>query len=431
MALAGVLGSFADGAERVLQKMAGLRLSESTVERTTEAAGQRVRQQLDEGKSLGPTRDWQWQRDARGQRCAYVSLDATGVRQQGPGGHHAEGRMAYVGMVYNPRSEHDPKRPPPRQVRYLSGFFELDDLGRQLHREALEVGWADGRSTHRAVATAASGLEQFFKRFFPKAVCILDFFHAKEYLVELGQALYGEDESARQTWLDDVCHRLKHEGGPTVRRRLEELDLGTASAAVREVHRKTVQYFRNHEHRMDYPTYVRNGWQIGSGPVESACKTVVGNRLKGGGMRWGEDGLGRRLPPPRPLPQRARLLGLLLESSPQLTPPTNLTLTRCGGRVDRSLDTPRPRGRDSGRQLSAASQSESQEGRWRPQDADNVTAAICPCGHRPGIDGPATGLILEPRWPPFRRPPWPPFCCSSPIVPFFGSALTVCSSGRV
>ena len=75
-----------------------------------------------------------------------------------------------------------------------------------------------------------------------------------------------------------------------VRRRLEKLDLTTASAAVREVHRKTVQYFRNHEHRMDYPTYVRNGWQIGSGPVESACKTVVGNRLKGGGMRWGEDG---------------------------------------------------------------------------------------------------------------------------------------------
>ncbi|MCL4190723.1 MAG: hypothetical protein KJZ87_03170 [Thermoguttaceae bacterium] len=29
----------------------------------------------------------------------------------------------------------------------------------------------------------------------------------------------------------------------------------------------------------DYPTCVTNGWQIGSGPVESVCKTVVGNRL--------------------------------------------------------------------------------------------------------------------------------------------------------
>jgi hypothetical protein len=288
-ALAGVLGSFADGAERVLWKMAGLRLSESTVERTAEAAGQRVRRQLSAGQSLGPTSDWAWQRDAFGRRCAYVSLDATGVRQQGVGAKHADGRMAYVGMIYNPRSAHDSRRPAARQVRYLSGFFELDALGRQLHREALEVGWATA-DQQIALSDGGSGLEQFFKRFFPRAVCILDFYHAQEYLVELGQALYSEDESARQTWLDDVCHRLKHEGGPTVRRRLEELDLGAASTAVREVHRQAVQYFRNHEHRMDYPTYVRNGWQIGSGPVESACKTVVGNRLKGGGMRWGEDG---------------------------------------------------------------------------------------------------------------------------------------------
>lgn len=288
VSLAGVLGSFADGAERVLQKLSGLRLSESTVERTTEAAGRRAQEQLDEGKSLGPQRDWTWQRDATGRRCAYVSLDATGVRQQGPGGRRADGRMAYVGMVYNPRSEHDPRRPPPRQVRYLSGFFDLDALGWQLHREALEVGWSEAEQ-HIALSDGGAGLESFFKRFFPKAVCILDFYHAKEHLVELAQALH-DDEPTRQTWLDDACHRLKREGGPAVRQWLEELDLSNASPAVREVHRQQVQYFRNHQHRMDYPTYVRNGWQIGSGPVESACKTVVGNRLKGGGMRWGETG---------------------------------------------------------------------------------------------------------------------------------------------
>ena len=134
------------------------------------------------------------------------------------------------------------------------------------------------------------GLEDFFRTFFPKAECILDFWHAKEYLVELAKAIYPGDEAARQSWTDEACHQLKHEGGPAVRARLEALDVSTASAETRETHRCTVQYFRNHEHRMDYPRYVRNGWQIGSGPVESACKTVVGNRLKGGGMRWGKDG---------------------------------------------------------------------------------------------------------------------------------------------
>jgi hypothetical protein len=49
-------------------------------------------------------------------------------------------------------------------------------------------------------------------------------------------------------------------------------------------------YFGNQVHRMDYPTYEANGWFIGSGAVESACKTVVGQRLKGSGMRWRQAG---------------------------------------------------------------------------------------------------------------------------------------------
>ena len=58
------------------------------------------------------------------------------------------------GHCIQSESEHDPKRPPPRQIRYLSGFFELDDLGRQLHREALEVGWANA---DRQIARATEG----------------------------------------------------------------------------------------------------------------------------------------------------------------------------------------------------------------------------------------------------------------------------------
>jgi hypothetical protein len=47
---------------------------------------------------------------------------------------------------------------------------------------------------------------------------------------------------------------------------------------------------RNNVHRMDYPYYRSRGWLIGSGHIEAACKTVVGQRLKGSGMRWGEAG---------------------------------------------------------------------------------------------------------------------------------------------
>ena len=55
---------------------------------------------------------------------------------------------------------------------------------------------------------------------------------------------------------------------------------------MKEVHRQETQYLRNNVHRTDYPDLR----QIGSGPVEAACKTAVGQRLKGSGMHWGADG---------------------------------------------------------------------------------------------------------------------------------------------
>ena len=289
VALAGGLASFQEAAERILGTMAGLKLSESTVQRTAEAAGQRARAQLAEGRACGQRQSWQWQRDARGRRCAYVSVDATGVRRQGPDGRRVEGRMAYVGLVYNAQSKHDSQRLMAGQVRYLAGFYDLTTLGRRLHEQALQVGWAEAEQ-QIAICDGGSGLEELFRTYFPKAECILDFWHAKEHLVELGQALYPNDEPQRRQWTDQACHRLKHEGGRVVRQWLESMELGEASAEAKEEHRRQVQYFRNHEHKMDYPRYLRNGWQIGSGPVESACKTVVGNRLKGGGMRWGDAG---------------------------------------------------------------------------------------------------------------------------------------------
>lgn len=286
---AGLLTSFAEASEETLRTMSGLRVSESTVERTTETTGERVAAQLAAGQTQGPKEAWEWQRDAQGRTVAYVGCDHTGIRQQGPGGRRAEGKMAAVAMVYNPRSEHDDRRPKPRQVRYLAGFLDLRELGRRLRREAEAVGIMQAEVIV-ALSDCGQGMEELLRTYFPRAVVIADFWHAKEYLVELSLALHPQDQAARQAWQDEWCHRLKHEGGQAALACLEALPRDDWSAAALEAHRKAATYFRNHHHKMDYPTYVANGWQIGSGPVESACKTVVGNRLKGGGMRWGSPG---------------------------------------------------------------------------------------------------------------------------------------------
>jgi hypothetical protein len=290
--IAGVQTSFAQAAEVTLEKMCGLRLSESTVERTTESTGERLAELLQAGETFGDEQPWPWQHDAAGHTCAYVSVDATGIRQQGENGAKAEGRMAYVGMIYNPRGASWTLQrrvaSDPHQVRYLAGLNELDALGLQLRRQAAQVGWDDAEQ-QIALSDGGSGLEEFFRQNFPLAVCILDFWHAKEYLVEFAKALFGEASEEGAVWLNERCHQLKHEGGAKVLATLEALNVSDRSK-VGEAYHCVTTYFRNHQHKMDYPRYVAAGWQIGSGPVESACGTVINDRLCGGGMRWGPPG---------------------------------------------------------------------------------------------------------------------------------------------
>ncbi len=287
--LAGTLTSFGEAAEKTLIKMAALRVAESTVERTTEDAGQRLCHLRRSKVTFGAKRVWNWQCDAQGRSCAYVSLDATGVRQQGERGAQADGRMAYTAMIYNANSEHDQRRLVPHQVRYLAGFYELDELGLQLRRQAAQVGW-DEAQQQIALTDGGNGLEPFMRRNFPRAECILDFYHASEHVANLARTLHPADEQAFEQQAHAWNHQLKHDGGAALLATWEQLDTNGRSAEVREVHRQEMQYLRNNLHRTNYPMYLANGWQIGSGPIEAACKTVVGQRLKGSGMRWGEDG---------------------------------------------------------------------------------------------------------------------------------------------
>jgi hypothetical protein len=102
-ALAGIQESFGKAAERTLHKLAGLGLSESTVQRVTESAGAKVAQMLAAGKVFGPACPWSWHKDTRGKTCAYVSVDWTGILMQGAHAAKTEGRMVAVGMVFNPQ----------------------------------------------------------------------------------------------------------------------------------------------------------------------------------------------------------------------------------------------------------------------------------------------------------------------------------------
>jgi hypothetical protein len=280
--LAGTLLPFADAAEDVLKRFSGVRVSASTVLRCTEGAGERLRAQQKEGRMVKPTQaepQWTAPRDA-GQPAAYVGLDAFSVPMQGVAASKAEHRMLYTALLYTPRKEH---------TRYLVDF-ELDALAEQVRSQARALG-VEQVSDLIAVTDGGNGLEEALQRHLAEDLkTILDWYHAAEHICDFAKVWHASDEATRFQWQHHAKSILYEQGGEALLTNLQAIELppGT-SAEVHEELRKLIGYFENNRHRTDYPTYRHNGWDIGSGPTEAGCK-IIGERLKGSGMRWVEDG---------------------------------------------------------------------------------------------------------------------------------------------
>lgn len=282
--LAGTLLPFVDAADDLLKRFAGVRLSASTVLRCTEAAGERLRAQQKEGRMVQPTQGepgWKAPRDGE-QPAAYVGLDAFSVPMQGPGASKEEHRMLYTALLYTPDKEH---------TRYLVDF-DLDPLAEQVRSQAKALGIAQV-SDLIAVTDGGNGLEEALERHLAdNLTTILDWYHAAEHICDFAKVLHAQDETARQAWANDAKGILYERGGEALLTHLRAVVLPPRTGAeVQEELRKVIGYFENNRHRTDYPTYRQRGWDIGSGPTEAGCK-IIGERLKGSGMRWVEDGAG-------------------------------------------------------------------------------------------------------------------------------------------
>lgn len=115
---------------------------------------------------------------------------------------------------------------------------------------------------------------------------ILDFFHVTEYLAEVSVVMRS-DESQRREWLDGACHDLKNKnkGAQLILRELKE-HRDKLSTTPPEILNKTITYLENNQHRTHYAKYQKQGYPIGSGVTEAACKVVAKQRLSNSGMRW-------------------------------------------------------------------------------------------------------------------------------------------------
>lgn len=167
-------------------------------------------------------------------------------------------------------------------------FFER--LDRELDRakaacpKARYVGLADGAKDNWTYLDTVTEVQ------------VVDFYHVTQYLWGAAEALFAGTATAAEMrpWIDDWCHRLKHEVGAAG---ALIADLETRGAIMGEKRppeavAKALTYLRNQAQgdRLNYAELAERGIPIGSGVTEAACKVLVKQRLCGSGMRWKEAG---------------------------------------------------------------------------------------------------------------------------------------------
>jgi len=212
----------------------------------------------------------------------YVSAD--GINHLLPDG---QGKEIKVAAVYE--TEERQNQDGETEIHAINIEYVVHMDAEELARAAYLIARKRGVEQAEQIIVLGDGANWIWNRIafiFPrqKTTEILDFYHASEYIWDAGKITFGPATPKTQAWAEEHCHNLKHAGPTLVLAALQ--DLTSPEKTPPEKVSQAITYFENQSTRMDYPTYVEQRLQIGSGSAESAVNRVVGMRINQTGMRW-------------------------------------------------------------------------------------------------------------------------------------------------
>jgi len=267
-------------------------LSDQSLDKATQAYGQEVAQREREWQAEAHDQEalLRRQREKRPPLRLYGAIDGTTVhtRKETNEEEADPWRELKLGAWFSTASQ--PPRTPDEEwtiqakdIQYYADICEPEQFG--------ELLWATGvqHNAHLAheliiLGDGAKWIWRLVDEHFPHAVQIVDWFHACEYIPPVAKAVF-QDEKQRQDWIDQVRTDLWAGRVDLVIKACSEL-VNPHLAKDKDPAQKAVTYFTNNRQRMDYSTYRDNGYQIGSGTIESAAKQIGLLRMKVPGARW-------------------------------------------------------------------------------------------------------------------------------------------------
>ena len=278
-------------AEMHMRETGGIEVSARQIQRLVQPVGEAA-QKWQEREAQVP------EPGSKAAPVMYISGDASGVTMrkeelEGRPGKGADGRaktrMANLGCVFT-QHKRDEKGHPIRDhdsTTYVSTFGCIAAFGPMLRQEAIRRGLALAMQIVLLI-DGASALAKMGLDCFRNAIQIVDFYHALEHAGQVLVAWLGSKEHPDykrrlHRWAKEL---LKDHVEKLIAQARQECAGTTRAEAVEE----ELGYFVNNVERMQYGTFRRKGFFIGSGVIEAGCKTVIGARCKQSGMFWGEPG---------------------------------------------------------------------------------------------------------------------------------------------
>jgi hypothetical protein len=290
LAFTATMVSSYEAAASVAEKW-GCPASDSTIHELVQRKGSQAEEQT-QARLKKPAREEPPLRKAA--ERAILMVDGWQARFRGPGWGKKRSAQAHVewheikmGVFYRDDQALPEGRGLLSEKRVVHWQGAPLELGQRLHYEALCHGL--GRAQAACVlGDGSSWIWNLACDRWPQAQQTLDFYHASEHLWSLGAALYGEQTPTTQAWVEQRLHRLRHGQSSRVLKEIAQIKRprGPKGRTVKQEQ----AYFAGQAARMRYKQMADQGWPIGSGAVESACRQSQ-NRLKHSGQFWTSVGL--------------------------------------------------------------------------------------------------------------------------------------------
>lgn len=296
LALAGVEVAFEEAGEWMEQFLL-FRVSDNTIRKETERFGQ-----------LQAEREASWQEHSQEEKELQQRLQQLG-RRTGRLYASIDGAMAPLQeewrelksiawyqvepvKAYQARRHHgtrvgEQNHLQAQAMSYHCQFQEAEQFG----PFAWATGWKREADLYEQLVFVCDGAQWIWKlaeRYFPGAVQIVDWYHACQYLTPIAEAAWGENNPTGGAWVEQARTSLWN--GQITDLIQDCRVVGQDHPQAKEAVQRAVSYFSNNEKRMAYARFRAEGYLIGSGTIESACKQIVSLRLKRAGARWTEAG---------------------------------------------------------------------------------------------------------------------------------------------